>query len=246
LYQSENQQAEAAIEAGDLPGAARILVAVVEKDPTNWRAYNDIGIISWLQKSWEDSFAMFKRAAELKPDYTDALINLFDACLKLKRIDQGLPLFKKALELNPSDEEMATLVESIESQGEDIYLCERALSLGVYNPRVEEAAKLLQDGKLNEAMAQFIAINDSEGPSAEVFSGLGVIAFYKKEYTDAFSLFLESIKLNPLNTDTYLNLLDAAKMTGHIEDACKVYQIYRKQFAALDAIKQEFDNLHLS
>jgi tetratricopeptide (TPR) repeat protein len=239
-YVEENLAAEIAIDRNDLPAAAGILVKIVEADPGNWRAFNNLGIISWIQQAWEDAYVMFEKAVSLKPDYTDALMNLFDACLKLKRIQRGLPFFKQALVINPADNEIQVIVESIQAQGDEIYTSARAMQIGLYNPRIEEATKLLDEGKINEATAKFLEINDAEGPHADVFCGLGIIAYYQNKYKDAFSLFLESIKLNPTSTDTFMNLLDAAKMIGTEKDARRIYELYLKQVPSLETIHEEF------
>ncbi|MFW5774894.1 MAG: tetratricopeptide repeat protein [Chitinivibrionales bacterium] len=239
-FAEENTQAEEFITQGDLPSAARILVTVVEQDPQNWRAYNDMGIISWMQKAWEDAWSMFKMACSIKPDYADALVNFFDAGLKLRRIEQVLPFLHKALEVDPELKEIQILAQSVQTQGDDIYPSERAMKVGVHNPRIEKANALLEEGKLNEAMSEYLAINDSEGPSAETFNGLGIVSYYQQRYKDAFTLFFESIKLNPANTDTYLNLLDAARQTGNVEDAKKIYSLYSKEFPSLKVIEEDF------
>ena len=241
LFIEENQKAENFIEAEDLRSAAKILVDVVQHDPNNWRAYNNLGIISWSKSAWEDAYTMFKHAAELNPSYTDALMNLFDASLKLKRVPEALPVFKAGLAVNPDDEEVKIIVESIETQGDEIYRSERALGIGVYNPRIEEANHLLEDGKINLAMEKYLEIHDTEGPSASVFSGLGIIAYYQKRFKDSFTLFYEAIKLNPADTDTYLNFLDAAKECGLDNDAKKIFEVYCKEFPLLKKIADEFE-----
>lgn len=243
LFIKENLQAEEFIEAGELSSAARILVGIVEKNPQNWRAFNNMGIISWNQKAWTDAYTSFKYACALKGDYTDALINLFDAALKLRLIDDALPVFKKALEMNPENEEIKAIVDGIKEQGDEIYVSKRALIVGVYNPSVEEAHNLLEDGQLHQAMERYLQINDEEGPNAEVYNGLGIISFYQKRYKDAFTLFFESIKMNPLDSDTYLNFLDAAKECGNLEAARKLFEMNSTEFPELKKIAPEFENI---
>jgi tetratricopeptide (TPR) repeat protein len=245
LYIAENRKAEECIAAGDLPAAARALVDIVGKDPSNYRAYNNIGIVSWSRKAWEDAYAMFKKALTTKPDYTDALINFFDASLKLRRIGEALPYFEQALLLNPGVEEIRVIRDSIVEQGDGIYNSERGLIVGVYNPRVEEALALIAEGKLFVAMEKLLKINDEEGPSAEVFSGLGVISFYQQRYSDAFTLFTESIKLNPTSRDNFLNLLDAAKSCGRVGEAREIFGLYVKTFPFLSAIAPDFEALQI-
>ncbi|HON10862.1 MAG TPA: tetratricopeptide repeat protein [Chitinispirillaceae bacterium] len=241
-FVEENIRAEEAITNGNLPEAARILVSVVEQDPENWRAFNSFGIISWAQKYWLDAFAMFKKSVSINPVYSDALINLFDASLKLRKVEEALPYFEKALQVNPDLGEIRIIRDSIVQQGQDIYTSKRALSIGFYSPLIEEAEKELEAGNLFKAMELFLRANDVEGPSAKAFCGLGIISYYQKRYQDAFTLFLESIKLNPSDPDTYLNLLDAAKECDLVGDAIKVYQAYRPDFSSLESISEEFES----
>jgi tetratricopeptide (TPR) repeat protein len=240
-FEAENELAERHISEGNLPAAAAILVKIVEQDNSNFRAFNNLGILSWAQKAWNDAFVMFGKSAAVKPDYPDALVNLYDAALKLKRAARILPALKKAVTINPSLEEIKILADSIELQGDDVYQSERALQIGFYNPLIEEADKLLADGKLNEAMAKYLESNDTQGPSAEAYSGLGVISYYQKRYIDALTLFVESIKLNPAKPETFLNLLDAAKNCGKTDYAKQVYAIYSKELQVLEGIKADFE-----
>jgi tetratricopeptide (TPR) repeat protein len=242
-FSDENRRAEELISKGDLPAAAAILVDVVDKDPQNHRAYNNMGIISWTRKAWQDAYAMFKRSVELKPDYADALVNLFDASLKIRRAREILPLLKKALETDPSLEDVAIIAESIETQSdEDIYSSERALMIGIANPKIEEADQLLEDGKINEAMTKYLEVNDTEGPCAEAYNGLGVVSYYQNRYSDAYALFLESIKLNPVDPDKWLNLLDSARQLGKVEEARKIFELYAKEIQALRQIVPDFQH----
>jgi tetratricopeptide (TPR) repeat protein len=90
-------------------------------------------------------------------------------------------------------------------------------------------------------MEKFLDIHDTEGPAAEVFSGLGIIAFYQKRFKDSFSLLYESIKLNPTDTDAFLNFLDAARECDQVEDAKKIFSVYCKEFPLLQKIAYEFE-----
>ncbi len=241
LFAEENLRAEELIAARDLPGAAKQLVEIVELDPVNYRSYNNLGIIAWMRKSWEDAFGMFKKAIEIKPDYSDGLINLFDVALKLHRVADIEPIFKKARSLRPDDDELSVIHESIQKEGNDIYLSERGLRIGSYDPQIEEAQALLEEGKLREALTKYLNIVDNKGPSADAFSGLGIISYYQHRYKDSFLLFIESIKLNPTSKENFLNLLDAAKACGKVQEAKEFFNLYRNGFPFLREIEKEFE-----
>ena len=239
----DNQRAEELIAAQDLAGAARVLVGIIEHDSGDFRAYNNMGIIAWMQDAWEDAYTMFKKSVTIKPDYADALINLFDAALKLKRIPQVKSLFEKAAALLKDSDELQLIVKSIQEQGEAIYLTPRAQAVGIYNPLIKEAHTLLEDGQLYKAMETYLRAHDQEGPNSEIFSGLGIISYYQKRYEDAYTLFAESIKLCPYDPDAYLNLLDAAKESCKLSDAKEIYEHYAKDIPALAAVAEHFQNI---
>jgi tetratricopeptide (TPR) repeat protein len=240
---AENEQAEALISAGNLPDAADILVRIVDRDEGNWRAYNNLGIISWSKRNWEDAYVLFRKAVSIRSDYVDALVNIFDASLKLKRANEVLPFFDEALSTDPTLEELKIIRDSIASLGDDIYVSNRALEIGIYSPLIEKADGELEAGNLFTAMDLYIKANDTEGPSSAAFSGLGIISFYQQRYHDAFTLLVESIKLNPSNAETFLNLIDAAKACDKTDEAIKIFEICRKEYPALEAIAGEFDGI---
>lgn len=242
-FLDENMQAEKELESGNYPEAARIMVQILDNDPMNWRAINNMGILSWSKGKWNDAYTMFKRAVSIKPDYEDALVNLFDAALKLRRVSEIEHLYCKALEINPSLEDIRVIYESMVAMKETIYQSKRALSLGFHSEYIEVAEKLLEEGKYYEAMNKFLQSNDVDGPNSKAYCGLGIISFYQQRYHDAYSLFIESIRQNPSDEETYLNLLDAAKEIGKTEIARDIYNIYRKEFPELEKISSNFDFL---
>jgi len=241
-YQEENMLAEEAISTNNLPEAARILVDIVQKDPDNWRAYNNMGIISWAQECWSDAYTMFQKSVSLRPDYTDALVNLFDAALKLRKINEVYPWFEQACTINQDNGELQILRESIREQGDGIYTSKRALAIGIHSPILDEARKELNAGNLYKAMDLFLKANDQDGPSAAAFCGLGIISYYQQRYEDAFVLFIESIKLNPTDRDTFLNLFDAAKACNRLPEAEKVLETYAKELPELHELKEILSN----
>lgn len=244
-FREENINAEVAINQNEFQTAARILVSIVEKDSQNWRAYNNMGVLSWERKFWNDAYLMFKKAVEINPVYADALMNLFDAALKLKKVDEVFPLFENALEIEPDLEEIRVVRDAIAEQGDKIYTSIRAQSVGIYSPIIEEAEKFLEDGDLISAMKKFLEANDTEGPTDAAFSGLATISFRQERYRDAVSLFVESIKINPSNTETYKKMLEAAKMCDMVEIAKHVYESFKEEYPILENISDTFDELDI-
>lgn len=239
-FGEENSRAELAIANGRNQEAAKLLLDIIDKDPDNWRAYNNLGILSWSTSKWIDAYQLFKKAVSLKGDFEDALVNLFDAALKLRKINEVSSLFNAAIELNPSLNDVRTIYETIIGMREEIYQSKRALSIGFFSPVLGDAEKLLEEGNYYAAANKFLESVDTDGPNGPAYCGLGIISFYKQKFHDAYSLFIESIRLSPCDPETYLNLLDVSKEIGKTDIAKEVFNVYRKEFPELENIAQHF------
>lgn len=68
---------------GDQQGFVNAMKEAIAQDPTNHVLYYNIGVVSADLKMKDESKAAYKKAIEIKPDYTDAYINL--AALILSR-----------------------------------------------------------------------------------------------------------------------------------------------------------------
>lgn len=236
-YTEKNIQAEQFLTNDQLPEAASVLVEIVDNDPENARAFNNLGIVAWKQENWYDAFGLFKHSLELQPDYLDAAANLFDLALKTRRIDEVRGMLLKASELNPGDEEFDDIALGLQEDGDDIYYCGRCMQQGFYHPELVKADALVVEKKLPEATALYLKVMDEQGDLAEVYNGLGVVAFYQNNLKDAFSLFLEAIKQNPINRDMFMNFFDVSKELGYEDDAAKVFYTCKKEYPQLEEIE---------
>lgn len=236
-FTRENERAEEQIMGNLLPEAAATLLEIVDTDPTNSRAFNSLGVIAWKQENWYDAFGLFKHALELTPDFADAAVNLFDLALKTRKIPEVKDMLIKAATLLPLDEELEDIALGLQEDGEDIYYCGRALQQGYYHPELEQANACVEDGDLQEATRLFLKVLDEQGELAEVYNGLGVINFYQNNYADAFPLFLEALKLNPINRDMFMNFFDASEKIGAEESAREVFFTCKEQYPQLAEIE---------
>ncbi len=241
LPEGSTELAEQMIEEGRLPEAARILVNILQENPADARVLNDIGILSWVQGAWEDAYLMFRRSCEVAPEYCDAAMNLFDAALKLRRIPDAKRFISQAALLNPESEELTIFAEAVENNSNNIYNSERALKIGIYDPDIAEADRLLKEGDIMQSSARYLDVIDKHGPNADAYCGLGIVSYYRGDFRDAFSLFLESLKVNPFKKDSLLNLADTAKICGLVEDARKIFSTCLENCPGVADYIEEFE-----
>ena len=80
-----------------------IATDLLKKFPDDRLALNNKGYILLEQKRFEESITLFKKAIQLKPDYTMASINLINAYQALKDYGNALTVADNALKYTPHD-----------------------------------------------------------------------------------------------------------------------------------------------
>lgn len=92
---------------GKLEEAKKLYRKVVEIDPQNAQAFNNLGVIYMSEKNYRRAIMRFNNALDIKHDYVDAHYNL--ACLYAKKNDvpQSLFYLKNAIEFNPEAKKWA-------------------------------------------------------------------------------------------------------------------------------------------
>lgn len=97
----EKQRAGAFEEAKDL------YRAVIQKEPHNVKALNNLGVVYMKMKRYRWALIRLKEAVRIRPDYADAHYNL--ACLyaQLNHPSESLQYLRKAVALNPAARDWA-------------------------------------------------------------------------------------------------------------------------------------------
>jgi tetratricopeptide (TPR) repeat protein len=219
------------------------LIELIDEDPTLAAPYNNLGFISWQQERWADAFGLFREAVRLDNTNEDYLNNLLDAALKLKKIEEVAPIFEKAANDNHDNENITIIHTAITSPDNDIYQSVRAYLLGYWHPLIEEGERAIKNGEFVDAITAFVNHIDEVRPCAEAYNGLGIIQFNAKEYEEAFGLFFESLKYNPLNQDVYLNMFDCALECEREDAALQIYEFWAKEYPMLEQIRGETEIL---
>lgn len=75
---------------------------VLELDPGNAKAHNNLGGALVLQGNLAEGMTHLQRALEIDPDYGEAQSNFGIALLQVKKLDDAMPHLQRSLELNPA------------------------------------------------------------------------------------------------------------------------------------------------
>jgi Tfp pilus assembly protein PilF len=129
----------------------------------------------------------------------------------MKKFDDAVDAFRKALELNP-------------------YYTDVRNDLGM---------ALVLAGKREAGKAEFLAaFNDPTNPTPEISSrNLGQAYFEEKNYAQAANWFRSSLNRNKAYPDAYLGLADAFAALGRAEDAITTLETASREVPASTAIQ---------
>ncbi|MFC1756198.1 tetratricopeptide repeat protein [Patescibacteria group bacterium] len=72
-----------------------------KRGPYSARAHNNLGDVYGIEKDWEKSIFHFKRAIEIKPDYSEAMHNLANTLMQLGYIEEARAIFAQSIQINP-------------------------------------------------------------------------------------------------------------------------------------------------
>lgn len=100
---NHDQLGKAYYRTGRNDDALREFKRVAELDPANASVHNSMGIIYSRQSLWDSAIAEFQKTIQLRPSH-EAYTNLGTAYFYAGRHSEAIPMFEKAVALDPQDE----------------------------------------------------------------------------------------------------------------------------------------------
>ncbi|MDM4014584.1 tetratricopeptide repeat protein [Roseiconus lacunae] len=103
---------------GQSAQAVKLMAAVVEADPTDAEALNNLGVLLLESGDAGQAQQCFEKAIELRPGYGQAIMNLANALSRLNRLHDAEPLYRELIRENPQAfDVMGNLGECLRRQG---------------------------------------------------------------------------------------------------------------------------------
>jgi len=147
------------LQAGIYRDSETLWRATVERNPSAWITYNNLGMILDDQDRLDEAIAMYSQALRLKPDLTEAHNNLCASLVRVGRLEEAKQHIVEAIRLRPRYQPFYVTLEMIlEGQGkidEAVSLYRKFLSIwpGYVEARLNLASLLFQQGRREEAAA---------------------------------------------------------------------------------------------
>lgn len=196
-----------------IPSKAKpILEEILQNDPNNFRALNNLGLVAWYEGQLEYSWHYFLEALQIHAGFLDALINAFDAALKLQKIPEFKNHLDRFLLFSPQHPDALKIKDEIEKMGDHIYALKAFEEINPLQEQFMKAQIALQENKLDESTLLFLDILEKDNQFARAYNGLGIIAYYRQMYQEAAKLFFRAVELHPLDEDSLVNLWETSKL----------------------------------
>ena len=190
------KQGETAESVGNNSQAETIWRKVLQVEPNNGKAYNNLGNALRRQGKLPEALAAHQKALQLNPNDAEAYVGIGNVLNTQGKQQEALACYKKALQLNPK---LATAYNG----------------LGI---------ALRGQKKLDEAVAAYQKAIELNPKYATAYNGLGIALRGQKKLDEAVAAYRKAIELNPKYATAYNNLGNALRGQKKLDEAVAAYQ----------------------
>jgi tetratricopeptide (TPR) repeat protein len=186
-----------ALRAGDYQQATTLLKRVVELEPKDRTAWNNLGLAYMGLRQVDAAVDAFKKQLEINPYHEHAHTNLGRAYLQQRRYADAEAAFRKQLELNPLDRyahaNLGHQYVEMERYQDAIPVLEKAISLSSDDAalQVEIGTAYLNLDKNDEALAAFARASELS-PTPTTWNNVAYQLALKRVHLDRAQQYAES------------------------------------------------------
>ena len=197
------QKAVTAHQEGRLEDAEKFYRAILQAQPNNLDANNNLGVLLQSLNRFGESEKCCKKTIELKPESAEPYYNLGIALEKLNRFDEAVVSYKKAIELKPDFEYAYLNLGNMQKKFNILNEAEKSYKKAIeLKPDLAEAYNnlgniLLIINKDDEAIVSYKKAINLKPDYTEAYSNLGNILKKLKRFDEAISSYKKAIELKP-------------------------------------------------
>lgn len=218
-------QAAEALETGRLAEAQAGFEAVLRLDPTQFDAWNLLGVVALQTRDFPKAIASFDRALAIAPDEAMAHVNLGVAWMESQQPDKALSSLDQAVALEPTNVEAlfarGVVQLALEQWAPALASCAQTLTLqpGHAEAWFNQGRALLELKRHEEAVAaynQALALQPQH-VAALINRGLTLVALAR--YPEALSSYDQAIALEPTRPSAHAKRSDVLQAMGRFDEA---------------------------
>ncbi len=176
--------------------AISLITRAIHANSNNHIFYTNLGTILQAENNYSKAAACFKKALQIKPDYTEAYYYMGNMLSEQTKFTEAISWYKKTLQLKPD-------------------LAEAYYNMGNTHK---------YQGKPDKAIACYHTAIKINPDYAEAFNNMGNALKTLNEYDSAIRCYKLALQKKPDNAEAYFNLGNILHERGKIEQAVPCYQ----------------------
>ncbi|KAG8199948.1 hypothetical protein JTE90_006195 [Oedothorax gibbosus] len=199
-----------------LPSPSSETQQEVHVTPSHLQLFLNLALlISQNETRLEEADAVYKKALELKTDFTKAYLNRGDVLIKMNRTKEAEAMYHRALEYDKTNPDLYfNLGVVLMDQGRNMEALEefnKALELEPDHEKSLELSAVLMHGSgipnhKNLAEIRLEKIIDRGKETERVYINLGLVAIDNKNYPSAEKWFRKALQKDPISREALFNL----------------------------------------
>jgi tetratricopeptide (TPR) repeat protein len=190
------QLARAALEKKQWSAAERGFSAILKKAPGHWQAMRDLGVVRLHQGRFPEAEKLLRRSIEIHPQDTSAAVQLGEMFFALKRSDEAIASFERAIETDDACK--------------DAWLgLDRALG---------------QLGRAGEATGRLMTAADAHPERPDLQRCAGELLGQNKRYAEAVRFLALALQLEPADRATQVRHATALYFADRHVEALAAFQ----------------------
>lgn len=213
------QEAQNLINSRNFSRAISLLKKAEQIEPEAAEVHGYLGMAYQNSLKTQRAIPEYLRALELNPSMSFIKVNLGTCYMNLNQIDKAVPIFEQYLNENPNAPERAQVEAYLRQSG-------NRQSQNSLRGTMEEGQSQLNSGRLNDAIKTFekVVANKPNWPPGHFYLGyaLGKAGFHQR----AIAEFQQSLKLDPGQKESLINIASNYQSLGEINSAILWYRRY--------------------
>ncbi|MCW6038714.1 tetratricopeptide repeat protein [Spirulina subsalsa FACHB-351] len=190
------EQGNAAQAQGRFTEAERVFRRVLQVEPNDAAAHNNLGLALYNQGKLEEAIASYQRAIQLDPNYGAAHYNLGNALRNQGQVAEMIAAYQQAIQVDPN-------------------------YASAYN---NLGAALREQGQLEEAIASFQQVIQIDPNHATAHYNLGSTLSEQGKLEEAIASYQRAIQADPNYSFAHYNLGFSLREQGKLEEAIASFQ----------------------
>ena len=220
--------------AGEIKLALQCVESLIKEFPNEYLLFNIRGACYSEIGSIESAIENFKKAIELKINYSEAQYNLGVAFQKLNQLDNSKEYYLQAINSQHAYPSAHNNLGIIYLNRGEIDIAVKSFEWAIaYNPNYAEAynnlGSALQELKqFKSAKKQFEKACSINPNYAQAFHNLGILSEITNQPKDAVSQYERAVEIEPEFAEAYRNLSKVKKFNANDPQINQIYAMYSR------------------